>query len=199
MRAWLVGMILGAYRGTIIFQLLTVGLIMPPPTWLALNFRMPYECLGCIDTPARLPRGDRQVDTVCKCGRNAPMSLLHVAQACGLRRKLHDNVVLFVGKHEEAESCWCHYGAAFWNWVRSTKAWHHDLHREGVDFPGHACASWFCCLQSGYLQQKKIRKYNQLYFLDAVRECYGCNVPVICMSSSFRMLKIKSSYYGSDQ
>ncbi|CAE1226005.1 unnamed protein product [Acanthosepion pharaonis] len=56
----------------------------------------------CMGTPAWLSRGDRRVDTVCKCGRNAPMSLPHVAQACclidGIRRKWHSNVVLFVAQ-----------------------------------------------------------------------------------------------------
>ncbi|CAE1283254.1 unnamed protein product [Acanthosepion pharaonis] len=55
-------------------------------------------CLGCMGTPARFSRGGRIVDPLCKCGRNAPMSLPHVAQACGLRQKRHDNIVLFVAQ-----------------------------------------------------------------------------------------------------
>lgn len=49
-------------------------------------------------TPAQLSRGGHRVDTVCKCARNAPMSLTDVVQACdlfnGLRRKRHNNVAL---------------------------------------------------------------------------------------------------------
>ncbi|CAE1248042.1 unnamed protein product [Acanthosepion pharaonis] len=58
--------------------------------------------LGCMGTPSRLSRGGRSVDTICKCGSNARMSLPHIAQACsivsGLRIKRHNNVVLYVAQ-----------------------------------------------------------------------------------------------------
>lgn len=54
--------------------------------------------LGCTGTPSRLSRGGRLVDIFCKCGSNAPMSLPHITQACGiisgLQTKWHDDVVL---------------------------------------------------------------------------------------------------------
>ncbi|CAE1319038.1 unnamed protein product [Acanthosepion pharaonis] len=58
--------------------------------------------LGCMGTPSWLSRGGRNVDSICKCGSNARMSLPHIVQACsivgGLRIKRHNNVVLYVAQ-----------------------------------------------------------------------------------------------------
>ncbi|CAE1283258.1 unnamed protein product [Acanthosepion pharaonis] len=57
---------------------------------------------GCMGMPSRLSRGGHNVDSICKCGSNARMSLPRIAQACsivsGLRIKRHNNVVLYVAQ-----------------------------------------------------------------------------------------------------
>lgn len=53
-------------------------------------------------TPYQLSCDGMVVDSICRCGRNAPMSLPHIAQICGivsgLRTKRHDNVVVHVAQ-----------------------------------------------------------------------------------------------------
>lgn len=58
--------------------------------------------LGGMGTQSRLLQGGRAVDSICKCGRNLPMIVPHIVQACGivsgLQTKRHDNVVLLMAQ-----------------------------------------------------------------------------------------------------
>lgn len=156
--------------------------------------------LGCMGTPARLSRGGRIVDKLCKCGRNAPMSLPHVAQACGLvdglRRKRHDNIVLFVAQTMKKRNLDVIMEPRF-ETERGLRKPDLMIRTERrlifLDVqvrPDSAACSLDTC------NAEKIRKYNQPYFLDAVRDRYGSDIPtkVVALTYNWRGAVAQQSY-----
>lgn len=156
--------------------------------------------LGCMGTPARFSRGGRVVDPVCKCGRNAPMSLPHVAQACGLvdglRRKRHNNIVLFVAQTMRKRKLDVIMEPRFETERGLRKPDIMVRTGKGLIFldvqvrPDSAACSLDTC------NAEKIRKYNQRHFLDAVRDCYGSDIPiqVVALTYNWRGAVAQKSY-----
>ncbi|CAE1169955.1 unnamed protein product [Acanthosepion pharaonis] len=138
--------------------------------------------LGCMGTPSRLSRGGRSVDTICKCGSNARMSLPHIAQACsivsGLRIKRHNNVVLYVAQILKEKK----FDVIMEPRLQTERGLRKpDLvilaKKEIIVLDVQIRPDSVVCTLDA-CNREKIAKYNQPYVLDAIRDRFGHGLPI---------------------
>lgn len=156
--------------------------------------------LGCMGTPSRLSRGGRSVDTICKCGSNARMSLPHIAQACsivsGLRIKRHNNVVLYVAQILKEKK----YDVIMEPRLQTERGLRKpDLvilaKKEIIVLDVQIRPDSVVCTLDA-CNREKIAKYNQPYVLDAIRDRFGHGLPikVIALTYNWRGAAAQQSY-----